>query len=256
VTESLELRVHGPQTGPTLVYLPGLHGDWTLVSSFRAALLERARFVEVIYPRTTSWTLERYASEIDAALAAHGVAQGWLIGESFGSQIVWPLAGVGARRFTTSGIILAGGFVRHSIHWGVRLAHFLSDRWPRWFLRGALEAYGGYAAFRRRHAPETLDSVREFIARRLEPADRLAIKHRLLLIAQNDPRSLAQTVRLPVFQLVGLLDPIVPALPVWLWLRRRCPGYRGARLICTADHNVLGTAPADSARQILRWIQE
>jgi hypothetical protein len=29
--ERLEVRVHGAASWPTLVYLPGLHGDWTLI---------------------------------------------------------------------------------------------------------------------------------------------------------------------------------------------------------------------------------
>ena len=32
--ERIQMRVHGVNDSPTLIYLPGLHGDWTLVSSF------------------------------------------------------------------------------------------------------------------------------------------------------------------------------------------------------------------------------
>jgi pimeloyl-ACP methyl ester carboxylesterase len=254
MNEPLEIRIYGHASLPTLVYLPGLHGDWTLVSSFRAALVGQARFVEVVYPRTQTWSLADYAREIESALVAHGINAGWLVGESFGSQIVWPMLALPGRAFTVHGVILAGGFVRHCLPWGVRFAHFMSSRWPRWFLRGAVAGYGKYAAFRHRHAPETLACVQEFIARRLDPVDRQAISHRLALIAQNDPRPLARTITLPVFHLIGLVDPIVPALPVWLWLRRNCPGYQGARLIWNADHNVLGTAPTQACRQILQWI--
>ncbi len=253
--DRLQLRVHGQANLPTLVYLPGLHGDWTLVSSFRAAVSGRARLVEMTYPRTQAWSLETYAREIKAALVAQGISRGWLLGESFGSQIVWPLVALAGGGFEVEGIILAGGFVRHPVKWGVRLACALSTRWPRWFVRAAVFVYGRYAVFRHRHAPETLASMEEFIRRRLEPLDRRAIRQRLELIAQNDLRPLARQVRLPVFSLVGLVDPIVPALPVWLWLRRNCPGYRGSRLFWSADHNVLGTAPAQCCAQVLKWIQ-
>ena len=36
--EELQTRIHGDASLPPLVYLPGLHGDWTLVTSFRLAM--------------------------------------------------------------------------------------------------------------------------------------------------------------------------------------------------------------------------
>ena len=34
--EQLQLRVYGEASQPTLIYLPGLHGDWTLIAQFPA----------------------------------------------------------------------------------------------------------------------------------------------------------------------------------------------------------------------------
>src|SRR5256885_16493717 len=90
MVEELQIRVHGSPDLPTLVYLPGLHGDWTLVSSFRTELAERARFVEFTYPRSLTWSLDEYAAAIEDALLANGIDQGWGLGESFGSQVAWP----------------------------------------------------------------------------------------------------------------------------------------------------------------------
>jgi pimeloyl-ACP methyl ester carboxylesterase len=87
--EGLKMRVHGDASLPTLVYLPGLHGDWTLVSSFRAAIAGRVRFAEFTYPRTTTWSLDDYARGIEGMLLAQGIERGWLLGESFGSQPAW-----------------------------------------------------------------------------------------------------------------------------------------------------------------------
>ena len=33
--EKLQLRIYGDDSLPTLIYLPGLHGDWTLIGGFR-----------------------------------------------------------------------------------------------------------------------------------------------------------------------------------------------------------------------------
>src|SRR5262245_49146569 len=121
VAEQLAIRIHGDTALPTMVYLPGLHGDWTLVSSFRCALADRVRFVEITYPRTLTMSLEDYTQAVEAALRSHGITQGWMLGESWGSQIAWQLAGrnldIPARsekvRFQVEGLILAGGFVKH-----------------------------------------------------------------------------------------------------------------------------------------------
>src|SRR5438477_4643719 len=93
MTEQLEMRVHGDggKSRPTLIYLPGLHGDWTLIGSFRRALGKRVRFVEVTYPRTLTWSLEEYATGVETALLERNIQRGWLLGESFSSQVVWPL---------------------------------------------------------------------------------------------------------------------------------------------------------------------
>jgi hypothetical protein len=45
--EPLRLRVHRAASGPTVIYLPGLHGDWTLVGPFRNAPAGRATFAEI-----------------------------------------------------------------------------------------------------------------------------------------------------------------------------------------------------------------
>src|SRR5207244_4028783 len=117
MAEELQIRIHGTDLLPTLVYLPGLHGDWTLIGRFRKALGGRVRFVEVTYPRTLSWSLEDYAEGVEKALGERGITSGWLLAESFSSGVVWPI--VGRRRFGVEGVILAGGFVRHPLVWGV-----------------------------------------------------------------------------------------------------------------------------------------
>ena len=86
MAEELQLRIHGDASLPSLIYLPSLHGDWTLIGGFRHALGGRARFVEVTYPRTLSWSLDDYAAAIETAMEQHGVTGGWLLGESYGSQ--------------------------------------------------------------------------------------------------------------------------------------------------------------------------
>lgn len=253
----IRVRVHGSPALPTVIYLPGMHGDWTLVPSFRQALAGKVRFVEMEYPRTTAWAVPDYAREIEKALGAAGITEGWLIGESFGSQPAWVMLdnqqrGESALQF--HGLILAGGFIKHPWPWGARLLHWVSGMIPNSAMHGLLWLYSKYAHLRHRDAPETLASVQEFAANRFAPGDKAALRHRYVLIAESDVRPCAMTIRLPVFHLAGLIDPLVPGPLVKFWLRRHCPGFQESRTILSADHNVLGSAPKKSAEVVLRWL--
>jgi len=103
--------------------------------------------------------------------------------------------------------------------------------------------------------PETLDSIKEFVERRTE-LDRLAMRHRLVLLDEYDPRPVARQARVPVHYLAGLVDPLVPFPLVRWWLRRNCPGYRGGKTFWLADHNVLTTAPGRAAEVVLGWMMQ
>ena len=249
--EELQLRIHGDATLPTLIYLPGLHGDWTIIGGFRRALAGRARFVEFTYPRTLDWSLDDYAAAIETALEKNGITTGWLLGESYGSQIVWPLVARG--KFPAQGVILAGGFVKHPLHGAVRLAETLAGKIPLAVVVWVLFSWTKIARLRFRNSPETLATIDEFVSRRTE-LDRRAAQHRLHLIAASDPREAARKTTLPVYCLTGWLDPVVPWPLVRSWMKKNCPALREYKIILRADHNVLGTASKASAEQILEWI--
>jgi len=152
-------------------------------------------------------------------------------------------------------VILAGGFVQHPMRWGVCLAERFCGGIPLALLTRILFGYAKVARFRYRNAPETLAHIHEFIARRTE-LDREAAVHRLRLIAQNDPRPIARQVKLPVYALTGLVDPVVPWCFVRPWLKKNCPSLREYKIIGQADHNVLGTGSRPAAEQVLRWMGE
>jgi pimeloyl-ACP methyl ester carboxylesterase len=249
--EELQLRVYGEASRPTLIYLPGLHGDWTLVGNFRRALGNRARFVEITYPRTLTWSLDDYAASVESALAENGITGGWLLGESFSSQVVWQLAA--RARFEIEGIILAGGFVRHPVQAGVRFAERIGRGISLALLTRIMFGYAKVARFRYRRSPETQAEIQEFIRRRTEP-DRQAAVHRLRLIAQSDFCAVARGAKIPTFAMTGVLDPIVPWFFVRHWLRQNCPALREYKIFWRADHNVLGTAAEAAAEQVMRWI--
>jgi pimeloyl-ACP methyl ester carboxylesterase len=150
-------------------------------------------------------------------------------------------------------VILAGGFVNHPMRWVVRLAERLTGRMSSALFVWIIFSYAKIAKFRYRHSPGTLARIDEFVARRTD-LDRRAAQHRLHLIAGFDPRPIARQTKLPVFGLSGILDPIVPWPFVRRWLKRNCPALRNYKIIKRADHNVLGTAPKQAAKQVLEWM--
>jgi pimeloyl-ACP methyl ester carboxylesterase len=252
-SDEVQVRVHGDPTLPTLVYLPGLHGDWTLIGSFRKRVERRLRFVELTYPRTLDWSLQDYAAGVERALAAVEIGKGWILGESFGSQIAWPLAA--RKRFGVEGVVLAGGFGRHPTHWGVVLSQKAASAIPLRIITRALIGYGRISKWRFRNEPEALAGVKEFIERRTE-LDRQAAVHRLRLIAENDPSAFAQELNVPLYAVSGVLDPIVPWYPARRWLKQNCPRLKEFRIIRSADHTVLSTGSKQAADQIVGWITE
>ncbi len=252
VEDVIQVRISGGPELPTLIYVPGLHGDWTLVGSFRKAVKGRVRFVEMTYPRTLTWSLDDYARSIAKALCREGIPAGWLLGESFGSQVVWALIREG--RFDCTGIIMAGGFVKHPARWGVQMAVRLCGSIPLRAITTILFGYGRMARFRFRKAPDVAAGINEFIARRTE-LDRHAAVHRLRLILHNDFTLVAATTQKPVYCISGLLDPVVPWWFVRRWLRSHCPALRDYRVIPGADHNVLGTAPKAASDLIVNWMR-
>jgi pimeloyl-ACP methyl ester carboxylesterase len=248
--EQIEVRVHGAEPLPTLIYLPGLHGDWTLIGGFRKAVEGRVRFVEITYPRTLTWSLDDYAAEVERALAGQGIGRGWLLGESFSSQVVWHL--LARERFQAQGAVLAGGFVRHPIGWGVRLAEWVTGNISLGLVARILFGYAHLARFRFRREPEVLAAINDFIARRTD-LDRQAAKHRLHLLAASDPGPMARRVKVPVYAVTGWLDPVVPWPLVRPWLKRHCRALRDFRIL-RADHVVLSTASRAAADLILGWM--
>ena len=251
--EALQLRLHAAPGAPTLAYLPGLHGDWTLVGAFRAALAGRVTFAEFTYPRTLTWSLPDYARAVAGMLASQGLDHGWLLAESFGSQVAWAMLAEPALPFRVEGVVFAGGFVRYGQRWLVRLGERMFLRISARSLQRPLAAYAVAVRWLRYRAATGRGDLEEFVARRTE-LDKNAAAHRLRLIAEADWRPVAAGATVPVFHLAGFFDPIVPWWPQQRWLRRHCPTFRGARVLAASDHNVLGSAPLVAADQVLAWI--
>jgi len=242
----ISIRIH-PGAGPTVIYLPGIHGDWGLIGAFRRALGDRVRFVEFAYSKNEV-TLEELAAQVHGLLTENGVTSGWLLGQSFGSQVAWALM---SRGFPADGVILAGGFVKHPWPWGARLFQAVLSV-PSGIVNPGYRVYTSIFNALARRGPEEAEELMAF-ARARGTREWKAMSWRLSLIAASDPRAAARGMTKPVHYLGGMLDPLVPWPLVTRWLKRECPGYKGETIFPYADHNVLGSSPRESAERVLAW---
>jgi pimeloyl-ACP methyl ester carboxylesterase len=247
----LSIRIHeGP--APTLVYLPGLHGDWSLIGAFRRALAGKVRFVEVAYPKVCDWDLDAHAAAVTTALRAKGVTRGWLLGQSFGSQVAWAIAHRGD--FSIDGLILAGGFVAHPSPAGARFLRWLLTHAPTSVLLAPMSLWVEIGALLHRN-PQTIQELRDFVHGRTDAHWDAAARRMGLMISARDPRPVARAAEFPVHYLGGVFDPLVPWPLVRWWLRQNCPGYKGGKMLLFAGHNVLGSHPEGSAERIETWLK-
>jgi len=150
-------------------------------------------------------------------------------------------------------LILAGGFVKHPWPWGPRTLCWIGRMTPMPLYRLELKIYALYSRFRHRHSPEAAQIIREFVNRRTD-LDRQAMRHRLTLLDEYDPREIARRASVPVHYLAGFADPLVPWVLVRCWLRKNCPTYQGGKTFWFSDHNVLATSPAHAADIVLKWM--
>ncbi len=209
--EALQWRIHGDSSLPRLIYLPGLHGDWSFIGRFRNAIKDRVSLIEFSYPQTTHWSLEDYSAAIHSALGKIEVESGFLLAESFGSQVAWAMLNhaatdasprVAEDSFKIRGIILAGGFVRHPFMPEVQAAAILLRCAPVSLIRLVFRLYRlGWRDGQRWNSRESPGAKQRLL--NCTVADRCAMVHRLQLILENDPRPVASVTRVPVFQLSG-----------------------------------------------------
>src|SRR5262245_31020358 len=228
MADEVRIRVHSANSEPTLIYLPGLHGNWTLIGRFRKALGARVRFVESAYPPTLTWSLDDLAAGVEEALARQGIHRGWLLAESFSSQVAWPILARG--KLEVEGMILAGGFVRYPMRRIARLAQRFCRDVSFSLLTLILFGYAKAARWRFRNSPETQRGIEEFIAN-LTESERQAAEHRIHLVANSDLCAIAREAKIPVYALTGFFDPVVPWFGVRHWLKKHCPSLREYKVL-------------------------
>jgi pimeloyl-ACP methyl ester carboxylesterase len=127
-------------------------------------------------------------------------------------------------------------------------------RMPMGFFVRVVFAYAKFARHRYRKTPETVAGIDEFLARRRTESDRDAARHRVHLVAQNDPSATVKGLQVPCYALSGFLDGLVAWPRVRRWLKKNCPTFREFVVVRGADHAVLNTGVLESAQWVLKWM--
>ena len=181
---------------PTLVLLPGTHGNGLLFGPLVQAL--RGWKVLVLeYPEDSGWGLNGYVDWLDAQLKKE--RKTILVAESFGSLVAVRYAA--KRPKTLVGLVTLGGFVRSP------------KRWARpWMRHLMLGPNNGLSKFLGRHfligmnAGARKELLLDQALGRMSKKDLL---DRVEIILESDERAALKKIQVPIVALVGLWDRLV-----------------------------------------------
>jgi pimeloyl-ACP methyl ester carboxylesterase len=252
--QSLLYRISGPPDAPVLIYIPGIHGDWTPMRRLQPLLSQRLRLVEVAYPRAPEWSLEDYTARLLDLFLLLDIGPAHLLAESFGSLIGLDFALHCPERVRS--IVIAGGFCSSPGRLRVGLARRLLgliqprifewgiDLYLAWVIRGRLPIEG--------------DFREDFF-----PASRTrrgwqAVLSRLDIIRRTDFRPRLARLRTPIFYLGGSRDWVVPVRRT-IDLFKRCLHescvFRNL-VIPGAPHAILPACARSISGIITDWVGE
>jgi pimeloyl-ACP methyl ester carboxylesterase len=209
----LRYRVWG--SGPPIVFVHGMADIGRSFLMVMARLADRFTTVEYDLPDGLTdgsaigpYTHRVYTADLLALLDHLGFRRAAVLGSSFGSTIAIASLAAAPERFTHG--ILQGGFARRPLSWWqYRLADF-ARFWPGY--QGSWPAIHDYVMGRvegnlKARVPQEV--WRFFLDNHGRTPCRAAAV-RSLTIARTDLRPLLPTLRVPLLQLGGDADPLVP----------------------------------------------
>lgn len=205
-TRELAWRVSGPPEAPVLIYVPGIHGDWTPMWRIRELLNQKLRLVEIAYPRAPEWSLDDYTARLFDLFESQNIASAHLLAESFGSLVGWDFALKHPGRVRS--LILAGGFCSTPGRLRVAMAWLFQKLVPSALLDRMIDCYLVFLI--RKRLPKDAFSPEDFFPSSRTRRGHQAIARRLEIIKRTDVRKLLGGLRLPILYLGGSLDLVVP----------------------------------------------
>lgn len=243
----------GDPHSPPVVYLPGVHGDWTAQSRVRCLLSDSFHFVETAYPWSETWSIDDFARALKELLDRLGIESAHIVGESFGSLVGWQFGIVCPERIRS--FTLVGGFCR-APRFAVAAAAAATLRVvPAKLFESAVDLYVAGKSAMGEH--REVFELGAYPASRTERGQR-ATARRMEIIQGSDFRGKLQTVRFPVRYVAGARDIVVPVrreiATLNARLSQRCDFQ--SELISGAAHMLIASHPGQTASSISKWVRD
>lgn len=254
--DELLVQISGPEGAPALVYVPGIHGDWTPLWRIRELITRHWRLVEIAYPRSaTHWTLDDYVSRLGDLFDHHDLASVHLLAESFGSLIGWTFACRHPERVRS--LLVAGGFSVSPGRVKVAAAELALHLFPAALLDKAVDFYLLYL-IRRGFPSSAFHREGEFFTATRTSFGWRATRNRLKIIRKTDLRGSLGELRVPIFYFGGAWDWIVPVNREIATLNRHLhPACKfHSHLFPKAPHPIIPSRYRQVAQLIFDWIHQ
>jgi pimeloyl-ACP methyl ester carboxylesterase len=246
-------QAEGDPQAPAIIYLPGVHGDWTPQVRARPILSRDFHFVETAYPRTHHWSIDDYARALKELLDDLGIDSAHIVGESFGSLVAWKFGIANPERFRS--FTLVGGFSRPPRFRVAAAAAVALKSLPTNLLEAAIDLYVAAKSAAGEHR-ETFQSGAYPAARTVR--GRRATANRMTIIQESEFQNHLQEIRFPVRYVGGARDIVVPVRREIATLGASLPPHCDfqSALVAGAPHALIASHPEQTVQHILRWVRE
>lgn len=252
-TRGLVHQAAGDPNAPPILYLPGVHGDWTPQVRARPILTRDFHFVETAYPRIENWSIDDYARALKELLDGLGIESAHIVGESFGSLVAWQFGIANPERVRS--FTLVGGFSRPPRFRLATAAAAALKSLPTKLLESAIDLYIAGKAAVGEHR-ETFESG-AYPATRTRRGRR-ATANRMTIIQESEFRDQLKEIQFPVRYLGGARDILVPVRREIATLLAHLPPHCDfqSELVAGAPHAVIASHPEQTVEHISRWVRE
>lgn len=249
----LVYQTGGKQNAPPIVYLPGVHGDWTPQAAARTLLTRDFHLVETAYPRIETWSIDDYARALNGLLDKLGIESAHIVGESFGSLVGWQFGIADPDRIRS--FTLIGGFSQPPRFRIAAAASAALNTLPTRLLESSIDLYvAGKSAIG--ESRESFD-IGAYPATRTERGRR-ATANRMSIIQTSDYSPKLKEIKFPVRYLGGANDIVVPVRREIATLSAHLPAHCDfqSELVRRAPHALIASHPQKACESILRWVNE
>ncbi|MCH8204936.1 MAG: alpha/beta hydrolase [Candidatus Hydrogenedentes bacterium] len=251
----LVYRIRGGEGAVPVVYLPGVHGDWTPQAAASVILAGAFRLVEISYPREPLWRLEDYASALVSLLDRLEIESAHVVAESFGSLVGWEFGLEHGSRVRS--MVIVGGFCQPPGPRKVLLAKWGLSVLPTGLFEQGVDAYVAIRKHRGKLEHPEMEVDLPYATVRTD-LGRIATVSRFEIMCTSDYRHQLHEVLFPVRYIGGDSDLIVPVKREIRTLSELLSEEAGfqSRLIANAPHMIISSHPVETAGQIADWIME